>query len=98
MTLLRNPAFAGSKEATKTGSCIPAWILRKTTELLRDIQHAYREHERRRMDRIAFQHLLGLDDRMLSDIGVRREDVIWASLLPLSENASMELEKIARSR
>ncbi len=50
----------------------------------------------RRIDRDAFLRLMVLDDAMLKDIGVKREDVIWASQLPLSVNASLELEKIAR--
>ncbi|MEM7635495.1 MAG: DUF1127 domain-containing protein [Pseudomonadota bacterium] len=39
-----------------------------------------------------------LDDRMLADIGVRRDEVIWASHLPLTENAALELEDAAFRR
>ncbi len=39
-----------------------------------------------------------LDDRMLADIGVRRDEVIWASHLPLSVNAALELENAAFRR
>jgi uncharacterized protein YjiS (DUF1127 family) len=39
-----------------------------------------------------------LDDRMLADIGVRRDEVIWASTLPLSVNAALELEAVAFRR
>ncbi|MEO9873646.1 MAG: hypothetical protein ABJM26_21420 [Anderseniella sp.] len=39
-----------------------------------------------------------LDDRMLTDIGVRRDEVIWASYLPLTVNAALELEKAAFRR
>ncbi len=39
-----------------------------------------------------------LDDRMLADIGVRREEVIWASYLPLTTNAALELENAAFRR
>ena len=52
------------------------------------------EAEKRRIDRDAFNTLLGLDDRALTDIGVKREDVLWASRLPLSFNAAQELEKL----
>ncbi len=48
-----------------------------------------------RINRQAFSHLLALDAHILRDIGVTREDVIWASKLPVSV-ASLELEKIAR--
>lgn len=50
----------------------------------------------RRVNREAFQHMLSLDETMLRDIGVTRNDVLWASRLPLSENAALELEKVAR--
>lgn len=39
-----------------------------------------------------------LDDRMLADIGVRREEIVWASYLPLSVNAALELENAAYRR
>ncbi|MGI9350782.1 MAG: DUF1127 domain-containing protein [Rhizobiaceae bacterium] len=52
----------------------------------------------RRVDRDAFKTLLSLDDRSLADIGVTREDVLWANKLPLSQNASHELQLIKRSR
>jgi len=39
-----------------------------------------------------------LDDRMLADIGVRRDEVIWASYLPLTTNAALELENAAFRR
>ncbi len=50
----------------------------------------------RRIERAAFEQLLKLDDSTLSDIGVSKADVIWASKLPLSQDASKELELIAR--
>jgi len=52
----------------------------------------------RRIDRQAFKNVMTLDDRMLKDIGVTRQDVMWASRLPLSEDAAAELEKIARRK
>ena len=39
-----------------------------------------------------------LDDRMLADIGVRRDEIIWASYLPLTVNAALELENAAFRR
>jgi len=52
----------------------------------------------RRIDRDAFRTLLGLDDAMLKDIGVTRDEVRRASDLPLSVNAALELETLAKSR
>ena len=50
------------------------------------------------IDRDAFRNLLSLDDQMLKDIGVTRDEVRRASDLPLSVNAALELEAVARSR
>jgi len=50
------------------------------------------------IDRQAFKNVLHLDDRMLKDIGVTRQDVKWASKLPMSEDAAIKLEHIARRR
>jgi len=51
-----------------------------------------------RIDRLAFQHVLYLDDQLLEDIGVTRDDVLWANKLPLKENAALELRNIARQK
>ena len=51
-----------------------------------------------RIDRQAFKNVLALDDRILKDIGVSRQDVKWASRLPLAEDAAIKLEQIARRR
>jgi uncharacterized protein YjiS (DUF1127 family) len=42
--------------------------------------------------------LADLDDRLLHDIGVTREEVDLASHLPLAINAAIELERRARIR
>ena len=58
----------------------------------------YLETRRKQVtNRLAFKNLLTLEANILQDIGVTREDVIWASKLPLSINAALELEKIARA-
>lgn len=51
--------------------------------------------QKRRTDRQAFQHMMALDDKLLRDIGLTRSDVIWASRLPLSLNAAVELKKLS---
>ncbi|MEM8541312.1 MAG: hypothetical protein AAGF25_10190 [Pseudomonadota bacterium] len=48
--------------------------------------------KQQRIDRDAFNSILTLDERSLADIGVTREEVLWASKLPLSENAALELK------
>ncbi len=49
----------------------------------------------RYVDRLAYRNMLDLDESILRDIGVTREDVIRASKLPLSRNAAEELHRIA---
>jgi hypothetical protein len=48
--------------------------------------------------RDAFASLLGYDDRMLSDMGVLREDVEWAASLPLYVNAALALRDRSSAR
>jgi len=49
-----------------------------------------------RIDRQAFEQMHRLDDRMLKDLGITRQDVKWASRLPLSEDAHARLEILDR--
>lgn len=46
----------------------------------------------------AVSRLDRLDDHMLNDIGVTREEVRWAAGLPLTVNAALELEERATRR
>jgi uncharacterized protein YjiS (DUF1127 family) len=41
----------------------------------------------------AVRRLQDLDDNLLADIGVTREEINWALLLPLSVNAALELAR-----
>ncbi|MFK5977285.1 MAG: DUF1127 domain-containing protein [Rhizobiaceae bacterium] len=56
---------------------------------------AYRQN---RTNRLAFRTVLRLDDHMLRDIGLTRDDVLWADQLPMSRSAAKELNKITISR
>jgi len=66
------------------------------TKLFTRLSAWYQLKKQRRLDRDSFRNMLALDDATLKDIGVKKSDVIWASQLPLSLNASLELEKKAR--
>ncbi len=44
------------------------------------------------------RQLQDYDDNILDDIGVTRDEVAWASQLPLSVNAAHELDKAAYRR
>lgn len=54
---------------------------------------AHRLRRRRRLYR-----MLGLDDHMLDDIGITREDLLWAIDLPLRVNAALLMHARARCR
>jgi uncharacterized protein YjiS (DUF1127 family) len=48
--------------------------------------------------RRAVRAMLDWDERLLDDIGVRREEVLWAAALPLTVNAALALEDRALRR
>ncbi|MEM7068138.1 MAG: DUF1127 domain-containing protein [Pseudomonadota bacterium] len=53
----------------------------------------WKKRQQQRIERDSFNTLLRLDERELADIGLKREDVLRVSKLPLSFNASDELRK-----
>jgi uncharacterized protein YjiS (DUF1127 family) len=61
-----------------------------------------RDHWKRRKslieDRRAFETMLALDEVILRDIGVSRDEVEWASRLPMEFHAARELKKVAERR
>lgn len=58
------------------------------------VKAAYKMHQQRKIDREAFRTMLNLDEASLKDIGVTRNDIIYASKLAMNQSASKELEKI----
>ncbi len=64
------------------------------SSLFLKVKTAYERHQQRRIDRDAFRTMLNLDETSLKDIGVTRDDIIYASKLAMNESASKELEKI----
>lgn len=56
----------------------------------------WKARRQNKINRQAFQSMLKLEDHILNDIGVTRYDVLWANKLPLSQNAALELNKIAK--
>jgi uncharacterized protein YjiS (DUF1127 family) len=66
----------------------------ETQSWVQRLADRYRNWRARR----SVRNMLELDDRMLADIGVRRDEVAWASQLPLAVNAALELEAAAFSR
>ncbi|MCF6321115.1 MAG: DUF1127 domain-containing protein [Rhizobiaceae bacterium] len=72
------------------GGIISRWVIA--------IKHQYALRKQRNIDRQAFSRMFALDDHILADIGITRDDLTWASKLPLSQNASCVLNKIARQK
>ena len=83
-TTLHCPSTSSTAKSGKNLSIVErivAWFDRRSAQIV---------------DRAAFDTLTRLDDRHLKDIGLTREDVEWASNLPLSRNAAEAL-KLRRS-
>lgn len=81
---------------TVSTECRQNIVLRSITKVFSAIRnHVVRKYNQR-IDRQAFNYLLTLDESLLKDIGVTRGDVMWASQLPMSEDAAKKVEEIAR--
>jgi uncharacterized protein YjiS (DUF1127 family) len=77
-----------------TNRAIPQATTRAPIWNMSGIQQLWRNWRARR-------HIKALQDRsdaILFDIGVTRDEVSWASDLPLSKNAARELERTAYNR
>ncbi|WP_104202890.1 hypothetical protein [Billgrantia saliphila] len=61
--------------------------------LIRAIERWWQTYRFRRQFRRRFLHLLAYDDHMLEDMGHCRDDILWASRLPLKEDAEQALEQ-----
>lgn len=71
------------------------WLYRRINGLLSvDIGRLFELMLQRRR----FKRLLDLDDRLLDDIGVTREEVAFACRLPLHMNAAMALRYVSQQR
>lgn len=58
------------------------------------LKEAHAQRHQRKIDREAFRNLMSLDETSLKDLGISRDDIIWASKLAMHENASKELERV----
>jgi uncharacterized protein YjiS (DUF1127 family) len=72
------------------------WAILQT--LMSGLRKTRETHRENRVRRRAFMNTFRLDDKMLDDIGVTREEVEWAASLPLRVNASHALYARARRR
>ena len=65
---------------------------------LERLRRWYRRGRALKEARAAFMHTVYRDDRLLDDMGVTREEVLWAASLPLEENAALALRARAAER
>ena len=84
----------GIKHDAARGS--PLWAPIRT--LMFRAHGALMTRHENRVTRRAFMNTFRLDDKMLEDIGVTREELEWAASLPLRVNASHALYARARER
>lgn len=61
--------------------------------LIAAVEHWWKVYRRRRQFRRRFLPLLAHDDRILDDMGHHRDDILWASCLPLKVDAFQALEE-----
>jgi hypothetical protein len=61
--------------------------------LIHKLETKWWEYRRRRQFRQRFLPLLAHDDHMLEDMNHCRDDILWASRLPLKEDAEQALER-----
>ena len=76
--------FISGQNSTASAGTLPA--------VLRTIGTAFRLWKERRH----LRKLTELDDHLLADIGVRRDDVAWALNLPFSHEPFTELQRRVR--
>lgn len=87
------PILAPSKQASADRS-----ILGLIVSGLSALWHASDELYDRIQNRRGVQSMLELDDSLLRDMGVTRDDVRWASQLPLTRRAGEELTRASGRR
>ncbi len=72
--------------------------LQEVAAFLQRLRLLYRRRRELREARAAFMHTVYLDHRLLDDMGVTREEVLWAASLPLEVNAALALRERAAER
>ena len=75
-----------------------SWLISTAGNRLEKYVHRLQAYRQNRINRLAFRAVLRLDDHMLRDIGLTRDDVLWADQLPMSRSAAKELNKVSKLR
>ncbi|WP_282605429.1 DUF1127 domain-containing protein [Pelagibius sp. Alg239-R121] len=77
---------------------LPRGIFAVLGTLVNHYHAVWQERRSYREARAAFMQNVYLDDKLLDDIGVTREEVDWAAGLPVQINAALALHARARRR
>ena len=94
MTSICNETMRTAKNQT-----VYAILASTGRQLFAHLKAQIARRHRHNQRRLAFLQMLKLDDNILKDIGVSRDDVVWASKLSRDINAAQELNAIReRSR
>ena len=96
MTMETTSINNGRINHSQVGMGVVSKIAALVFSLLAKAASYIKTRHQQKIDRAAFNNMLSLDDNILKDIGITYGDVVWASKLPLSQNAAQELNKIAR--
>lgn len=88
-----------ASEVNTTGAVpqIQAWKS-MLTDGWRSVRTLFKRPLQNRIDRHKFRKLHELDDIMLDDIGVTRDELHRVSNLPLSVDAALELQRMSLAR
>ena len=76
---------------------IPAWK-NWFSERLSRLEIWRKQRRQRRIDRLAFQQMLYLDDHMLEDVGYHRADLEGVNNLPLDVNAAAAVRMLREAQ
>ena len=81
-----------------TPETLMTWMPSLVIKAVQALTHYVSRKYNQRLDRQAFNYLLTLDENLLRDIGVTKQDILWASQLPLEVDAAARIEEIAKRR
>ena len=84
------------KDSSANSNALNVRLAALVGQAVRGITDKINTRHQQRIDRDAFKQLLKLDSDMLKDIGVSRDEVVYASQLPISEDAAAYLSEVSR--
>lgn len=68
------------------------------TNGMNPVKHSGFQRLKFRLNRMLLKRLLSVNDLVLKDVGLTREELIWACGLPIWMDAAVEMRKVADQR